>query len=160
MTETAQTPVRLYFKSGAHHDMDRTTKYPIIGLDPQGRVIVDLTSEMGTKDDKPYLFGLTLCCDGFDKGYEDGVFCRSCGGANQPFDAGANWPEVADPFASSTPWTPVPGHINDVTGNFCTSEGTLALDGRCPSGCDHADHYANDGHPGCNDDEFMKRLAR
>lgn len=121
MTETtAQTPVRLYFESGAHHDMDHTTKYPIVGLDPQGRVIVDLTSEMGTKDGKPYLFGLTLCCDGFDKGYEDGVFCRSCGGANQPFDIGSNWPEVTDPFDSSTPWTPVPGHINDVDRHFCS----------------------------------------
>jgi len=47
--------------------------------------------------------------------------------------------------------TRVPGHINDVTGRFCICEGMLAEDGRCPDGCDHADHYSNDGHPECED---------
>lgn len=165
-----KTPVRLYFESGATHDMDHTTRFPVVGLDPEGRVIVDITSELGTKDGQPYLFGLTLCCDAFDKGMEDGVGCRSCYGLPGETterdgrviecDAGANWPEVADPFAGSTPWLPVPGHFNDVTGNFCTREGSLALAGRCPDGCDHAPHYTNDGHPECKDDEFMKRLAR
>lgn len=51
----------------------------------------------------------------------------------------------------SGPLTAVPGHINAVTGLFCTTEGTLAPGGRCPDGCDHADHYANDGHPECED---------
>lgn len=47
--------------------------------------------------------------------------------------------------------TPVPGHINTVTGGFCSREGQLAPGGRCPDGCDHADHYSNDGHPECED---------
>lgn len=45
----------------------------------------------------------------------------------------------------------VPGHINDRTGGFCTREGSLQPGGRCPDGCDHAEHYANDGHPECED---------
>lgn len=49
----------------------------------------------------------------------------------------------------SADYSPVPGHINPKTGRFCTSEGTPALGGQCPDGCDHADHYANDGHPEC-----------
>lgn len=46
---------------------------------------------------------------------------------------------------------PVPGHINTVTGRFCPSEGIEAVGGRCPRGCDHAEHYSNDGHPECED---------
>jgi hypothetical protein len=46
---------------------------------------------------------------------------------------------------------PVPGHIKESTGMFCTREGELAPGGRCPDGCDHAPHYANDGHPECEE---------
>jgi hypothetical protein len=46
--------------------------------------------------------------------------------------------------------TRVPAHYN-VDGQFCDRGGALAWGGQCPDGCDHADHYANDGHPGCED---------
>ena len=39
-----QTPVRLYFESGKHHDMAYTTRYPVVGLDYDGRVVVDQSS--------------------------------------------------------------------------------------------------------------------
>lgn len=45
--------------------------------------------------------------------------------------------------------SPVPGHINTVTGRFCTREGLVTPGGKCPDGCDHAAHYTNDGHPEC-----------
>lgn len=44
----------------------------------------------------------------------------------------------------------VPGHYNEA-GQFCSSEGLMTPSGRCPAGCDHADHYSNDGHPECED---------
>jgi hypothetical protein len=44
----------------------------IVGLDEAGRVVVH-EEWMGN-----HAFGLTLCCNAFDKGVEDGVVCRSC----------------------------------------------------------------------------------
>lgn len=99
MTWSAQAS-RLHFESGATHDMSYTTNYPVVGLDPEGRVVVDITSEMGLDNGQPYLFGLTLCCDAFDKGMENGVFCRACYGEKSD-DAGANWPTVVDKFVRS-----------------------------------------------------------
>ena len=56
---------------------------------------------------------------------------------------------------------PVPGHISDSTGLFCQREGVMAPGGRCPDGCDHAEHYSNDGHPECEDDPgILKTLLR
>lgn len=46
------------------------------------------------------------------------------------------------------PLSPVPGHFN-ADGAFCSREGQMAPGGHCPDGCDHADHYSNDGHPEC-----------
>lgn len=46
----------------------------------------------------------------------------------------------------------VPAHISDVTGRFCTGGGLVTATGRCQHGCSHADHYANDGHPECEDE--------
>ena len=48
-------------------------------------------------------------------------------------------------------YSPVPGHISDTTGTFCDQEGTMALNGRCPRNCQDEDHYANDGHPECDE---------
>lgn len=49
----------------------------------------------------------------------------------------------------------VPGHTRtvgpDAGKHFCSREGLLTEGGRCPDGCDHADHYTNDGHPECED---------
>lgn len=41
--------------------------------------------------------------------------------------------------------------MNDVAGGLCSGGETMQPGGRCPEGCDHADHYANDGHPECED---------
>lgn len=67
----------------AHLDKDR-----VLGLDPDGRFVV----REDFMDD--YAFGLTLCCAAFDKGYEDGVFCRGCGGAKS--DDTGNYLSVVD----------------------------------------------------------------
>lgn len=45
----------------------------------------------------------------------------------------------------------VPAHFND-KGQWCSQEGRVAPRAHCPLGCDHADHYSNDGHPECEDD--------
>lgn len=55
---------------------------------------------------------------------------------------------------NDTKVSPVPGHIRTALGNernFCSREGQMAPGGQCPDGCDHADHYSNDGHPECED---------
>ena len=44
----------------------------------------------------------------------------------------------------------VPAHYRD-NGTPCQKAGTLTDRGRCPDGCDHADHYSNDGHEACQD---------
>jgi hypothetical protein len=58
----------------------------VAGLDSEGRIVVDdfgaLSGSGNWKtlpgDDKPFLFGLTLCCNASDKGTEYGVVCRGC----------------------------------------------------------------------------------
>lgn len=65
----------------------------VVGLDADGRIVVreDWMGGAG--------FGLTLCCDAFDKGMEDGVFCRACYGG----DAGSYpFESEIDPVASLT----------------------------------------------------------
>lgn len=60
----------------------------VVGLDEDGRLVVD---DYGARDAveehhpggrlvRPFMFGLTLCCDAYDKGVEDGVVCRACFG--------------------------------------------------------------------------------
>lgn len=55
--------------------------------------------------------------------------------------------------------TAVPAHTNNRTGTFCTREGSMQPNGRCPDGCDHEAHYANDGHPECEDASTRLSLA-
>ncbi len=55
----------------AHVDTDT-----IVGLDPEGRIAV-------REDWMSSAFGLTLCCDAWDKGVEDGVVCRACYGGDR-----------------------------------------------------------------------------
>lgn len=56
----------------------------IVGLDPEGRVVVDNFGTMAKPYEvhpllgAPFLFALTLCCNASDKGVEDGVVCRAC----------------------------------------------------------------------------------
>ena len=66
------------------------------GLDPDGRIVVD---DFGARNEKPntvvlnqvvgepgppasatppFMFALTLCCNAYDKGVEDGIVCRAC----------------------------------------------------------------------------------
>src|SRR3712207_3370486 len=49
-----------------------------LGLDAEGRIVVHeewMADEMA--------FGLTLCCNAYDKGFEDGVYCRACYGGDE-----------------------------------------------------------------------------
>lgn len=77
----------------------------VIGLDPDGRVVVDHfgavatpipPAEAYTFRDAPFVFGLTLCCNASDKGTEDGVVCRGCYGAKRNADEGAYIYRAAD----------------------------------------------------------------
>jgi hypothetical protein len=57
----------------------------------------------------------------------------------------------ADGIVDGSAWT-VPAHY-DAEGRWCAGGGQAPNQfGKCPFGCDHADHYANDGHPECADD--------
>lgn len=65
-------------------DFPKEAEYPgqftendVKGLDQEGRIVVDMFH--GKPAD--YLFGLTLCCNAFDKGVENGVVCRCCYGS-------------------------------------------------------------------------------
>ena len=58
-----------------HIDIDT-----ILGLDLAGRIVVH-EEWMGE-----HAFGLTLCCNAYDKGVEDGVVCRGCYGYDEVGD--------------------------------------------------------------------------
>jgi hypothetical protein len=65
------------------------------GLDEEGRLVVDNFSARTSTIEhhpggtvRPFLFGLTLCCNASDKGCEDGVFCRACYGSKPNADTG------------------------------------------------------------------------
>ena len=62
----------------AHHDHLDPTR--IVGLDPDGRFVVDSFGALKRKlpEAGDFLFGLTLCCSASDKGVEDGIVCRGC----------------------------------------------------------------------------------
>lgn len=74
------------FQSGATRDLDADLARRVQGLDAEGRVVVD--------DGYGYLFGLTLCCNAYDKGAEDRVVCRHCYGTD---DIGRYGAVVTDP---------------------------------------------------------------
>lgn len=63
----------------------------VIGLDPEGRVVVRYGYGEGRQS---WTFGLTLCCNASDKGVESGVVCRGCYGDS---DVGSYDPVVAVP---------------------------------------------------------------
>lgn len=86
-------PTTIVTKSGRtrrlplHVDVEK-----VAGLDPDGRIVVDdfdarnpekegfnYTDWDGTvRESPPSMFGLTLCCNAYDKGVEGGVVCRKC----------------------------------------------------------------------------------
>jgi hypothetical protein len=89
---TEQTIITL--ASGNVRVVDYHVGYPVLGLDADGRVVVDLDTDCGGGH-----FGLTLCCDAFDKGVEDGVVCRAC---YDGWDIGMYDAVVVDPATNVT----------------------------------------------------------
>lgn len=67
--------VTVRFVSGASRDVSPRLLPRIVGLSGEGRIVVD--------DGFGYLFGLTLCHNAYDKGGEDGVYCRICYGPDR-----------------------------------------------------------------------------
>lgn len=57
--------------------------------------------------------------------------------------------EIDQNAAKDGEYKQVPAHIREGTGQFCTGGELWTKNGRCQNGCDHAEHYANDGHPEC-----------
>ena len=45
----------------------------------------------------------------------------------------------------------VPAHMAEDGSGFCSGGEQMQPNGRCRYGCDHADHYSNDGHPECEE---------
>lgn len=79
----------------------------VIAVDSEGRMVVDTFDALAAPvvpdqpfRDCPFLFGLTLCCNAYDKGCEDGVYCRSCygddSGAYHYRNADGSWPAELD----------------------------------------------------------------
>jgi len=56
------------------------TRDKLVGLDSNGRIVVDMFDARHSDRKDAYLFGLTLCCNASDKGTEFGVVCRGCHG--------------------------------------------------------------------------------
>lgn len=66
----------------------------VAGLDEDGRIVVD---DFDARHDRNgHMFGLTLCCNAYDKGYDDGVYCRGCAGGAPAPDGGNNLFRAAD----------------------------------------------------------------
>lgn len=79
-------PTVVTFASGATRTVRAALAERLLGLSEEGRIVV--------RDDwADYNYGLTLCCNAYDKGYEWGVGCRACGGD----DAGEYDAVVVDP---------------------------------------------------------------
>ncbi|GAB3081162.1 hypothetical protein GCM10027053_52190 [Intrasporangium mesophilum] len=74
------------FESGVTRVLHPNLIERVQGLSDEGRVVVD--------DGYGYLFGLTLCCDAYDKGSVGGACCRACYGD----DAGEYDAVVVDPI--------------------------------------------------------------
>lgn len=84
---------RYFFTNGETRDLNidpaDDKDIDVIGLDPEGRVVVRYMG--GYSRAGGWLFGLTLCCNASDKGVEDGVVCRGC---YDTIDVGAYDPPV------------------------------------------------------------------
>lgn len=76
----------------AVHLPDALDHNRVAGIDIEGRIVVDdfdaRNAEPSAVLGTPFMFGLTLCCNASDKGYEDGVFCRACAGGKPNADEG------------------------------------------------------------------------
>ena len=72
----------------------RTAEVPehlenVVGLNADGRIVVDpfdarnaTPAVIAGHTMTPYMFALTLCCNAYDKGTEDGAVCRGCYGSD------------------------------------------------------------------------------
>lgn len=86
--------VILNFASGAvkvvSDEFEPVTDYAkVVGLDADGRIVMQMGED--------YTFGLTLCCNAYDKGVEDGVVCRAC---YSDYDIGSYDAVVVDEFVA------------------------------------------------------------
>jgi len=81
------------FQSGATRDLHPAIVPTVLGLSAEGRVVVQ-------SEGMPWTFGLTLCCNAYDKGMEDGAGCRACYSLD---DAGEYDAVVSDPVAKPEP---------------------------------------------------------
>lgn len=90
----------------------------VVGLDPAGRIVVNDFDAFNAEPTvicgyftAPSLFGLTLCCNAYDKGVEDGIVCRGCYGYDEvgdylPRAADGTFPDL-DPRVGLDPCTGV-----------------------------------------------------
>lgn len=82
-------------KSGATREISDDFYEPerIVGLDEGGRVVIDSFDAFNSEPEmrgpyadgrsyvhRPFLFGLTLCCNASDTGIDSGIVCRGCYG--------------------------------------------------------------------------------
>lgn len=65
-------------QSGRTADVPEHLVGSVVGLDEEGRLVVDQFGALDAPTEGGFLFGLTLCCNASDKGVEDGVVCRGC----------------------------------------------------------------------------------
>jgi hypothetical protein len=66
---------RVTFADGSTRSLrgNFTQGVAVLGLSDEGRVVVQ-------NEGFPYTYGLTLCCNAYDKGGDTGVYCRRCYG--------------------------------------------------------------------------------
>ena len=64
--------------SGQSREIPANLVDDVVGLDAEGRVVVDHFGALDAPKEGAFLFGLTLCCNAFDKGGENSVYCRGC----------------------------------------------------------------------------------
>ena len=64
--------------SGQSREIPANLVDDVVGLDAEGRIVVDHFGALDAPKDGAFLFGLTACCNASDKGIEDGVVCRGC----------------------------------------------------------------------------------
>jgi hypothetical protein len=88
-TDSSTDVLTITTASGAVREIPEAIADKVVGLDSEGRIVIDQWNELAAPKKGSSLFGLTLCCNAFDKGGEDSVYCRSCYGAKPNADEGA-----------------------------------------------------------------------
>lgn len=75
--------------SGAVREIPENLVDEVLGLDSEGRIVIDHFGYLDNPSKGNFLFGLTLCCNASDTGTDDGVYCRACYGGAPNADEGA-----------------------------------------------------------------------